>query len=74
MGAEGQRKITVDKGNDTENRMRGSWDGSKKTDGRAACGFAIKGVDRDRWTTISKIAVLLKACTAMAAEVVVPVF
>ena len=27
-------------------------------------------MDRDKWITISKIAVLLKVCTAMAAEVV----
>ena len=72
MGAEGQRKITVEEGNSTENwkAVRGFWDGSKKTDGRAGCGVVIKGVDRDKWITIRKIAVLLKACTDMAAEVV----
>ena len=50
--------------------MRGFWDGSKKTDGRAGCGVVITAVDGDKWITISKIAVLLKACTVMAAEVV----
>ena len=28
----------------------------------------IKGVDSDKWNTIRKIAVLLRTCTAMAAE------
>ena len=31
--------------------------------------MVIKGVDRDRWVTISKISVPLKVGTAMAAEV-----
>ena len=72
IGAEGQRKITVEKGNNTEHSkaVRGFWDGSKKTDGRTGCGVVIKGVDRDRWITISKIAVFVKAWAAMAAEVV----
>ena len=43
--------------------------GSKKTGGRSGCGVVIKGVDRDKWITISEMAVPLKACTAMAAEV-----
>ena len=30
----------------------------------------VKGVDRDKWVTIRKIVVLLKASTAKAAEVV----
>ena len=54
---------TVESRNTTENwkAPRGFWDDSKKTDGRGGC-----GVDRDKW--ISKIAVPLKASTAMAAE------
>ena len=36
------------------------WDGSKKTDGRSGCPVVIKGVDRDKWITISKIVVPLK--------------
>ena len=40
-----------------------------KTTAKVDAAWSIKGVDRDSWVTISKIAVLLKACTAMAAEV-----
>ena len=52
LGAEGVRKIIVEKGNKTENlkAVRGFWDGSKKTDGRSGCGVVIKGVDRDKWS------------------------
>ena len=63
LGEDGQRKITVDKGNNTQ-----KLDGSKRTDGRCGCGVVIKGVDRDK--SMSKIAVPLETCTAMAAEVV----
>ena len=63
LGAEGQRKITVDKGNITQN-----WTAAKKTDGRSCCGVVIKGVDRDKW--MSEVAVPLETSTAMAAEVV----
>ena len=45
--------------------MRGSCDGVAY--GRSGCGV-LQGLDRDRWITISKIAVPLKACTAMAAD------
>ena len=44
------------------------WDGSSKDSGKSACGVVIKGVDRDNWVTISRIAVPLSAGTAMAAE------
>ena len=47
---------------------KGFWDGSCKGNGMIGCGVVIKGVDRDRWVTISKIVVLLKVGTAMAAE------
>ena len=72
LGVEEQRKITVEKGNNTENWkvVRGFWDGNQKTDGRSGCGVVIKGVDRDQWITISKIAVPWNACAAMTAEVV----
>ena len=30
--------------------------------------MVIKGVDKEKWVTISKVAVPLKICTAMAAE------
>ena len=48
---------------------RGFWDGSFKDDGKSSCGIVIKEVDRQKWVTISKIAVLLKVGAAMAAEV-----
>ena len=56
MGAEGQRKIPVEKGNKTENwtAVRSVWDGSKKTDGRTRCGVVVNGLDRDKLITISK--------------------
>ena len=56
MGAEGQRKITVEKGNKTENwtAVRGVWDGSKKTNGRTRCGVVVNGVDRDKLITITR--------------------
>ena len=49
--------------------MKSFWDGSAKDSGKAVCGVVIKGVDKDRWVTISRIAVPLKAGAAMAAEV-----
>ena len=68
MGAEGQNKIIVGKGKNTENwkAVRCFWDGSTKTYGRSVCGVVIKGVDRDKWITISTLAVPLRMCTAMA--------
>ena len=41
----------------------------QKSDGRSGCGLAIKRVDEDKWMTMGKIAVPLKTCTAMAAEI-----
>ena len=38
-------------------RVRGFWGGSKETVGRIGCGVVTKGVDKDRWITISEIAV-----------------
>ena len=38
-------------------------------DGTSGCGIVIKGVDRQKWVTISKIAVSLKVGAAIAAEV-----
>ena len=37
--------------------IRGWWDGSAKSDGRSRCGVVINGVDRNRWVTVSEIAV-----------------
>ena len=73
LGAEGQRTIIVEKKrNNTEKwkAVRGFWDGSSKIDGRSGCGVVIKGVDKDKWISISKIAGPSRMCTAMAAEVV----
>ena len=49
--------------------MKGFWVGSAKDSGTSGCVVVIRGVDRDRWVTISKIAVPLGTGTAMAAEV-----
>ena len=49
--------------------MKGFWDGSSKDNGKSGCGVVIKGADRDKWVTISKVAVPLRVGTAMAAEV-----
>ena len=50
--------------------ITGFWDGSFKDNGRSGCGIVIKGVDREKWVTIGKIAVPLKVSAAMAVEVV----
>ena len=55
----------------TGRRCEPFWDGSTKIDGRSGCSVVIKVVDRDKWITISKIAVFLRMCTVMASEVVV---
>ena len=49
--------------------IRGFWDGSFKDNSKSGCGIVIKGVDREKWVTNSKIAVPLKVGTVMAAEV-----
>ena len=63
LGAEGQRTVVVANENDTDKwkMVRGIWDGSSQV--------RIKAVDKDKRITISRIAVPLKMCTAMAAEV-----
>ena len=69
MEAEGHSKIIVDRSGNTETwKAVTGWDGSSKDRGKSACGVVIKGVDRDNWVTISRIAVPLSAGTAMAAE------
>ena len=72
LGADGQRRFMFDKGSNTEKRkmVRDFWDGSSKINGRSGCGVVIKGADKDKWITISKIAVPLGMCSAMTAEVV----
>ena len=71
IGAQGQRKMIVDRSNHTETwkAVTGFWDGRFKDNGKSGCGVVIKGVDRVNWVTINKIAVPLKVGTAMAAEV-----
>ena len=71
IGAQGRRKIDIFWKNVTTTwkAIRGFWDGSFKDDGKRCCGIVIKGVDRQKWMTISKIAVFLKVGAAMAAEV-----
>ena len=61
----------VDNGSNTEKwkAVRGLWDGSSKINGRSGCEVVIKGVDRDRWITITQIAVPWGIGTAMATEV-----
>ena len=41
--------------------VKGLWDGSCKDNGESGCGVVIKAVDRERWVTISRIAVLLSS-------------
>ena len=71
MGADGQRNIVIDKGNDTEEwkMQRDFWDGNSKINDRSGCGVVIKEADKDKWITISKIAVFWCRCTIMTAEV-----
>ena len=46
--------------------MEGS---ESKDNGSSGCGVVIKGVDRENWVTIGKLAMPLKVGTAMAAEI-----
>ena len=71
VGVEGQRKVVIDKKSNahTWKAVKGFWDGSCRENGESGCGVLIKVVDRERWVTISKMAVPLKVGTAMAAEI-----
>ena len=69
LGAEGQRKILWTKEIILKDGVRAFWDGSFQINGRSGCGVVIKGVDRNKWITVSKIAVPLGICTALTAEV-----
>ena len=73
IGAQGQRKIVPERCDNSETwkTVKGYWDGSFKDNGKSGCAVVIKGVDWERWVTISKIAVPLKVGTVMAAEVCV---
>ena len=68
--ASGKKEIVVDKGSNVEKwkTVQGFCDGSCKENGRSGCGVVILGVDREKWVTISKIALPLRECTDMAAE------
>ena len=70
VGAEGQRKVVSDRKSDADTwkAVEGFWDGSCEDNGKSGCGVVIKGVDRERWLTISRIAIPLKVGTAMVAE------
>ena len=72
MGADGMKKITVEKDGNNERwkAVRGFWGGSNKRDGTSGCGIEIKGADRDKWITISMVAVPLGMRSALSAEVV----
>ena len=71
MGAQGRRKIVIDRREESIvwKATRGFWDGRFKDNDRSGCGPVIKGVDREKWVTITKIALPLKASAAMAAEI-----
>ena len=71
IGSQGQRKIVLDTRDNSETwkAVKGCWDGSFQDNGSSGCCVVIKGVDRERWVTISKIAIPLKVGTAMSAEV-----
>ena len=62
IGAKSRRIRVIDKRDDstTKKAIRGFWDGSNKDNGRSGCGIVNEGVDRERWVTISKIAIPLK--------------
>ena len=64
-----EQKIIVGTNTEGWKVVKGVWYGSSKNNGKRGCGVGVEGVDRDRWITISKIAVLLGTGTAMAAEV-----
>ena len=42
---------------------------SSRDNGRSGCSVVIKGVDKEKWVTISKIAIPLKVGVAMAPEI-----
>ena len=67
IGARGQRKMVLDRCDNSETwkTVKGFWDGSFKDNGDSGCDAVIKGVNRGRRVTISKIAVHLKVGTAM---------
>ena len=75
LATQGNRKIVIDRRDATTiwKAIRGFFDGSFKDNGRSGCGRVIKGVDRETWVTISKIAIPWKVGAAMAAAEIVGV-
>ena len=71
IGAQARREIVIDIRDDSTiwKAIRGFWGGSFKDSGRRGCGIVITGVDREKWVTISEIAIPLKVGAAMAAEI-----
>ena len=67
----GNGKLVIDRRDATTTwkAVRGFWHGSFEDNDRSGCGIVIKGVDRGKWVTISKIAIPVKADAAMAAEI-----
>ena len=63
--------MLTDRSNDTETwkAVKVFWDGSSKNNGTSGCGVVIIGADRDKWVTVSKVAVFVSVGTAMAVEV-----
>ena len=68
LGAEGQRTVIVDRSGNTETgkAVKGFWDGLSKDNGKSGRGVVIKGVDRNTWVPISRIALPLRVSAAMA--------
>ena len=71
-GAQGRRKLDIFWKNvpTTWKAIRGFWNGSFKDNNKSDFKIVIKGVDRQKLVTISKIAVFLKVSAAMARVVV----
>ena len=65
-----KKEIVVDKGSNVEKwkTVKGFCGASCKENGRSGCGVVILGVDKEKWVTISKIALPLRECTDMAVE------
>ena len=72
VATHGNRKIVIDRREMPPRpgrRCVASGMEASKDSGRSGCGIVIKGVDREKWVTISTIAVPLKVGAAMAAEI-----
>ena len=66
----GKKEIVIDKDSNTEKQkaVKGFRDGSGKDNGESGCGVVVIRVDREKWVTISKGALPLRMCTAVAPE------